>query len=157
MKLILFILLTLFQTCKYENSNYNRTMLESEEERVIGIQGVISKIEILKKEFQNANNAKLTHYYSLKLNLDTTAKLIAFEDSSKKRIAEIPELNSIYEKEKLTFLSFEKDFPLEDKLKQFTVYKVSDRVIVRIPYWSISKFLRKESELIQMYSIEKLD
>lgn len=157
MKMILIILLFLFQTCKKENIAYDRTMLESEEERVIGIQGVISKVEVLKKEFKNSSNSKLKFYSTLKLSLNTSANLITFEDSSKKRIAEIPELISINEKEKLNYLIFEKDFPIAEKLTEYSVFKVDDRVIVRIPYWSLSKYLRKESEFIQIYTIERAE
>jgi hypothetical protein len=153
----LILILSFFQACKKENAIYNRTMDESQEERVIGIQGVISKIEIITEEYKKGKNTKINHYYTLKIRLNTGHQLTAYEDSSKKRIADIPELNSIYEKEEFSELPFEKASPLIEKLKEFRQFKTGDRIIIRIPYWSIAKYLKKESDSIRIYLLEKSD
>ena len=153
----LILILSFFQACKKENAIYHRTMDESQEERVIGIQGVISTIEIITEEYKKGKNTKINHYYTLKIRLNTGHQLTAYEDSSKKRIADIPELNSIYEKEKFSELPFEKDSPLIEKLKEFRQFKTGDRIIIRIPYWSIAKYLKKESDSISIYLLEKSD
>jgi hypothetical protein len=60
-----------FSGLQKENAIYHRTMDESQEERVIGIQGVISKIEIITEEYKKGKNTKINHYYTLKIRLNT--------------------------------------------------------------------------------------
>lgn len=80
--------------------------------------------------------------------MNTGSHLTAYEDSSKKRIADIPELNSIYQKEKFSELPFKKDSPLIEKLNEFRQFKPGDSIIIRIPYWSIAKYLKKNPTLL---------
>lgn len=151
--LSLIAVVTCIPVCKEKNVNKNN-MEDNQEERVIGISGEISGIKKSVEDYKRENSGKVYKIHTIKVNLKTGNKLTAYEDTSQ-RTADIRELNSIYEAKKFTEIQFETSSPLAEKLENYNQFKTGDRIIIRIPYWSIAKFLNNETDAVRIYLIEK--